>query len=95
MGGTAAENGDVPHLAAAAPSLARRVRPVLGYQRIVGKRPEGSRQIGHQALNLCEPFLPRSRESAVVCLSRSFAVSLSGPYWPVASVRGWSREQVG
>jgi hypothetical protein len=83
VGGTAAENGDVPYLAAAAaPSLARRVRPVLGYQRIVGKSPEGSRQIGHQALNLCEPFLPRSRESAVVCLSRSFAVSLSRPVLP-------------
>jgi hypothetical protein len=26
--------------------------------------------VGHQALNLCEPFLPRSRESAVVCLRR-------------------------
>jgi site-specific DNA recombinase len=50
---------------------------------------------GHEALNLCEPFLPRSCESAVVCLSRSFAVSYPGPYCPVASVRGWSREQVG
>ena len=39
--------------------------------------------IGRQeALNLCEPFLPRSRESAVVCLSRSFAVSLSRPVLP-------------
>jgi hypothetical protein len=39
-------------------------------------------------LNLCREFSPRSRTSAVVCLSRRFAVSLPGPYRPVSSVRG-------
>ena len=74
-GGTAGENGDAPHLAPAAPSLARRVRPVLGDDCIVGKSPEGSRQIGHQALNLSRVFSPRSRKSAVMRLSRSDADS--------------------
>lgn len=44
-GGTAGGNCDAPHLAATAPSLARRVRAVLAYQSIVGKSPEGLRQL--------------------------------------------------
>jgi hypothetical protein len=69
------------HLAAA-PSPAGRVRPVPGDQCIVGKSPEGSWQIGHQALNLSRSFAPRSRQSILGCLSRSFAVSLSRPVPP-------------
>jgi hypothetical protein len=49
--GTAGENDDAPHPAATACSLAERVRPVLGDHRLVGKRPEGSRQPGGEDSN--------------------------------------------
>jgi hypothetical protein len=53
----------------------------------LARGPEGSRQIGHQALNLSKPFSSRSRPSAVVCLSRGVAVS---PYQRVLScLAGW------
>jgi hypothetical protein len=59
VGGTAGENGDALYLAAMAPSLAPRVRSVLGDQCIVGKSREGSRRIGHWALNLRRAVLSR------------------------------------
>jgi hypothetical protein len=42
------------------------------------------RQVGHQALNLCEPFSPRSRRPTLVGLSWRFATSLSQPVFPLS-----------
>jgi hypothetical protein len=66
-----------PHLAATAPSLASGVRSALGDHRLVGKSPEGSRQFGHQALNLCRSFSLRGRRSSVARVIRRFVVFVS------------------
>jgi hypothetical protein len=58
------------YLAATAPAQPEGEARPLGDNRVAGKSPEGSQQLGHQALNLSRPFMVRSRESTVVCLSR-------------------------
>jgi hypothetical protein len=59
-----------------------------GVHRIVGKAPEGLRQVEHQALNLSRGLSSCTREFAVVCLTRNLGISLS---WPAPPCRICSR----
>jgi hypothetical protein len=62
--------------------LDRRVRAIPADHCIFAKSPEGSRQLRHQAFNLSRGLSSCTRESAVVCLTKSLAISLSRPAPP-------------
>jgi hypothetical protein len=82
VSGTARRERRCSHLAATDPQPGRMVSPIPSTAASLTSVEEARSRWGTRPSNLCRAFSPRSSRSAVVCPSRSFAVSLSRPVLP-------------